>query len=112
MPALHLNKKDFEDKVIKSKTPVLVDFYSEFCPPCQMASPIIDQLADQYKDKALVVKVNVDEEQDLASQYGVMSIPTVILFKDGQEIDRQVGFIGQDGYEDMIKKSLSSQNNK
>ncbi len=106
MPATHLKKDDFEQKALKSDKPVLIDFFAEWCGPCKMAAPVIDELADEYKDKAVVAKVNVDEEQEIASKYGVMSIPTVILLKDGKEVDRQVGFIGKDGYEDMIKKGL------
>jgi thioredoxin 1 len=106
MPALHIKKDEFEQKVLKADKPVLVDFFAHWCMPCKMAGPVIDQLADDYKDKALVAKVNVDEGQEIASQFGVMSIPTVIMFKDGKEINRQVGFIGKDGYEDMIKKAL------
>ncbi|MFC1711668.1 thioredoxin [Patescibacteria group bacterium] len=106
MSAMHLTKKDFEEKVLKSKTPVMVDFFADWCGPCKMAGPVIDELAVEYKGKAIIAKVNVDEEQELAAQFGVMSIPTVLMFKDGKEVGRQIGFPGKDGYEEMIKKQI------
>ena len=99
----HLTKADFDGKV---KTGVaMVDFWAEWCGPCKMAAPVIDSLADEYKDRVLVAKVNVDEEEGLAGKYGVMSIPTVILFKDGAEIGRQIGFAGKAGYVQLLTKA-------
>ena len=69
-----------------------------------MAAPILDSLADEYKDKATIVKVDVDENNALAGKYGVMSIPTVVLFKAGQEADRKIGFAGEEGYREMLDK--------
>ena len=106
MPAVHLNDDQFEDQVLKNDKPVLVDFWAPWCGPCKLAGPVLDGLADKYKDKLVVAKVNVDENQQTAGQYGVMSIPTVILFKNGTEIDRKIGFAGENGYEEMIEKSL------
>lgn len=106
MTAIHFKKEDFEEKVIKSKKPVMVDFGAPWCAPCRMAEPVIDELAKEYKGKAVIGKVNIDEEQDLAGKYGVMSIPTVIIFKEGKEVERKVGFPGKEGYEEMIKKLL------
>ena len=74
--------------MLSSKEPVLVDFYADWCGPCKMISPIIDQIAKEYKGKATVAKINVDENRDLALQFGVMSIPTLIFFKDGREVQR------------------------
>ena len=104
MSAIHLTKDDFEKKI--GKGVVLVDYFAEWCGPCKMAGPIIDELAEEYKSKALVAKVNIDEQQELAEKFGVMSIPTAILFKDGKEVERVVGFVGKDGYEEMIKKVI------
>lgn len=105
MPANHIKTDEFKAQVLDSKLPVLVDFYAEWCGPCKMAGPVLDELADEGKDKYQIVKVNVDENQDLAGQYGVMSIPTVVLFKDGKEFDRQIGFAGKAGYQELLSKA-------
>lgn len=106
MPAVHFNDKDFEEKVLKADKPVLVDFFAPWCGPCKMASPIIDELADQYEGKVVIGKVDVDENQETASQYGVMSIPTMIVFKDGKEVERKVGFGGRGAVEALIEQVL------
>lgn len=106
MPALHFSKNDFEEKVLKSDKPVIVDFWAVWCGPCQMVGPVIDELAEEYKDKVVVGKIDVDKESELAQKYGVMSIPTVILFKDGKEVERKVGFVGKEGYKEMVEKYL------
>ena len=87
---VHFSKEGF-DKALNDGKLMMVDFWADWCGPCKMLSPVIDDLAKQYEGKAVVGKVNVDEEQELAIRYGVMSIPTVIFFKDGKEIDRKVG---------------------
>ena len=102
MSALHFTKSDFEEKT-KSGV-ALVDFWAEWCGPCRMAGPIIDELSTEYAGKMVVGKVDVDHEQELAQKHGVMSIPSVILFKDGVEVGRQVGFAGKQGYLDLLKK--------
>ncbi len=83
----------------------MVDFWAEWCGPCKMAGPVIDQLAEEYQGKVVIAKVNVDQEPDVAGRFGVMSIPTVILFKDGKEVSRQVGFAGKQGYLDLLGKA-------
>ncbi|MFY9177183.1 MAG: thioredoxin [Caldicoprobacterales bacterium] len=88
---IQLNQQNFAEEVLSSKEPVLVDFYADWCGPCKMISPIIDQIAREYKGKATVAKINVDENRDLALQFGVMSIPTLIFFKDGREVQRILG---------------------
>lgn len=105
MPSIHLTDADFEEKVIKSDKVVLVDFYADWCGPCKMAAPVIEELADEYEGKAVVAKLDVDANQASAMKYGVMSIPTVIVFKDGKEVERQVGFGGKDMYVQMITKN-------
>lgn len=103
MAAVHLTSADFIDK---TKTGIaFVDFWAEWCGPCRMAAPIIDELSTTYEGKVLVAKVDVDAEPKLASDHGVMSIPTCILFKDGKEIGRQVGFAGKQGYLELLKKA-------
>ncbi len=106
MSAVHFNDKDFEEKVIKSDLPVFVDFFAEWCGPCKMAAPVIEELAGEYKDKMVIGKLDVDQNQEIAGKYGVMSIPTVIVFKDGKEVDRKSGFAGKAGYEEMINKQI------
>ena len=104
MAATHIDDSQFEDKVLKAKGLVLVDFWAPWCGPCKMAGPVLDALADKYKDRMAVYKVNIDENQQRAGEYGVMSIPTVILFKDGKEVERKIGFVGESGYEELIGK--------
>lgn len=94
---------NFEEQVIRAKGTVMVDFWATWCGPCQMAGPVIDQLADDYKGKVVIGKLDVDENQATASKYGVVSIPTVILFKDGKEVARKIGFAGRQMYEDLLK---------
>ena len=96
--------QNFADEVIKSDKPVMVDFWATWCGPCQMAGPVVDALADDYKGKVKIGKLDVDANQTTAGQYGVMSIPTVILFKDGKEVARKVGFAGRQMYETLLKQ--------
>jgi thioredoxin 1 len=95
--------QNFDLEVIKSDKPVMVDFWATWCGPCQMAGPVVDALADDYKGKIKIGKLDVDANQGIAQQYGVMSIPTVILFKEGKEIARKVGFAGRPMYETLLK---------
>jgi len=97
---------NFNDEVLKSEQPVLVDFYADWCGPCRLVSPIIDELAVTYQGKIKVGKVDVDANAKVAGDYGVMSIPTVILYQKGKEIARQVGFGGKDIYVQMIEKVI------
>jgi thioredoxin 1 len=82
----------FEAEVIQSETPVLVDFWAEWCQPCKMMAPVLEQVAAEQQDSLRVAKVDVDENPDYAGRYGVMSIPTLILFKGGQPVERIVGY--------------------
>jgi len=88
---LKLSSENFEKEVIQSEKPVLVDFYADWCGPCKMMAPTIEKVAEELGEKAKVGKINVDENQDLAMEYNIMSIPTVIIFKDGKEFKRMVG---------------------
>jgi len=86
-----LTVENFDQEVIKSPTPVLVDFWAEWCGPCKMVAPILDELATEYDGKVKIGKVNIDDHQSLASEYGIRAIPTLLLFKDGQVADQIVG---------------------
>lgn len=88
---LKLCSENFEKEVLNAEQPVLVDFYADWCGPCKMMSPIIEELATELKGKGKVGKINIDQNQDLAIKYGVMSIPTLIIFKEGKETKRFVG---------------------
>ncbi len=90
LPSLTAN--DFQKEVLESTQPVLVDFWAPWCPPCKMLGPVLEELAPEVADRLRIVKVNVDEQNALASRYGVMNIPTMILFKSGQEVARIVGY--------------------
>lgn len=103
MAAGHVTDRDFEEKVLKSKQPVLVDFYADWCGPCKLSGPILDELADTYKGKVEVLKLDVDQNQK-AAEYNVMSIPTVVAFKGGEEVERKIGFGGRQGYVDLIER--------
>ena len=104
MKVLEINKDNFEKEVLQSSKPVLLDLYADWCGPCKMAAPILEELAGEYEGKLVIGKLDVDKNQEVAGKFGVMSIPTVIMFEKGEEIDRQVGFAGKEGYEVMIKK--------
>ncbi len=101
-----INDASFEDKVLKSSTPVLVDFWAPWCGPCKMAAPVLEELSEKYKGKIDFVKVNVDENQVSSTKFGVMSIPTTILVKGGKEVSRQIGFAGKDAFENLLKHAL------
>ena len=105
MAVIHFNKEGF-DKAVAQGAPMLVDFWAGWCGPCKMLAPTIDKLAEKYDGKVIVGKVDVDEEQELARQFGVMSIPTVVLFKDGKEVQRTVGVQPQAAFERLVDDIL------
>lgn len=91
MAELKITRENFENEVMKSNIPVLIDFWAPWCGPCRMMGPIIEQLAEEYEGKAKVGKVNVDEEGELLQAFGVTSIPTIVLVKDGKAVKQVVG---------------------
>lgn len=104
MATINVTDQDFEEKVLKADKPVLVDFWAEWCGPCKMAEPVLEELSEEYKDKVTIAKLDVDKNQQTTQKYGIMSIPTTILFKGGEEAGRQVGFAGKKPFEDLIDK--------
>lgn len=98
----HLTDSNFNEKVLKSDKPVLVDFFATWCGPCKMLAPIVEQLNDEVKDKANIYKVDVDQCPNSASQYGIMSIPTLIAFKDGKPVNKLVGLVQKDKLIELI----------
>ena len=108
MPAIHLNNSNFQSTAEDVKGVVFVDFFATWCGPCQMSAPIVDKMADDYAGKATIVKVDVDQVREPAAKYSVMSIPTFVVLKDGQEVDRQIGFPGEAALKAMVDKALAS----
>lgn len=106
MATVDITDSNFEDKVLKADAPVLVDFWAEWCGPCKMAEPVLEELSEEYSDKLTIAKIDVDDNQTYSQKYGVMSIPTTILFKEGEEIGRQTGFAGKKAFEELIKKGI------
>ena len=103
MAEIIITKANFEEEVLKSEIPVLIDFWATWCGPCKMLSPVIAELAEEYEGKVKVCKVNVDEESELAAQFRIMSIPTVVVLKDGKVTDTSVGYVPKVQLENMIK---------
>ena len=102
---VHFSKDGF-DKALGEGKLMMVDFWADWCGPCRMLGPVIEDLAGKYEGKAIVGKVNVDQEQELAIRYGVMSIPTVIFFKNGKEIDRKVGVMPPEAFTHVLDSNL------
>jgi len=108
---LHIADADFLQTIKNAGTPVLVDFYADWCGPCQMVAPILVELAKEYDGKILITKMNVDENRETPSSFGVMSIPTVVVvsFEDGKVVEKgkQIGFAGKEGLKQLIEESIA-----
>ncbi|MDA8096798.1 MAG: thioredoxin [Desulforudis sp.] len=103
---MEFNEKNFEQEVLKSEQPVLVDFWAAWCGPCRSMAPVIDQLATDFQGKAKVGKLNVDENQSLATKYGIKGIPTLLFFKAGEVVDQEVGYTPKDVIEGKLSKIM------
>ena len=101
-----VNERDFDQVVLKSKTPVLVDFWAEWCGPCHALAPDVEAAAERYRDGGQVVKVNVDDSPTLAQRYRIQAIPTLILFQDGVEKERIVGVVSQEQISETIERYI------
>lgn len=103
MAEIILNKDNFESEVLKSDMPVLVDFWAAWCGPCKMLAPTIAELAEEYEGKVKVCKYNIDDDASVAIKYGVASIPTVLLFKEGDVANKTIGYVPKAEIEAMLK---------
>jgi thioredoxin 1 len=104
---LHVDKDSWEAEVVQSQLPVFVDFWAEWCGPCRMVGPAVEQLSKTLEGKVKTVKLNVDENQEIAVKYGIQSIPSLLLFKNGNEIARTVGAAPKEAYQKFIEESLA-----
>jgi thioredoxin 1 len=91
--AIELTDANFDDIVLKSEVPVLVDFWAEWCGPCRMVGPVVEEIAKEYEGKAVVGKVDVDSNPEISTKFGIRNIPTILFFKDGEIVDKQVGAV-------------------
>ncbi|TNF81138.1 MAG: thioredoxin [Acidobacteria bacterium] len=103
---LNISSDNFEQEVLGADVPVLVDFWAAWCGPCRMVAPVLEELAEQMEGKVRIAKVNVDENQDIAVQFQVSSIPTFILFKDGEAADRMLGAMPKGAFEQFIGRHV------
>lgn len=104
--ALQITDANFEELVTKSDKPVLLDFWAEWCGPCRMVGPLVEELSNEYKDKAVVGKVDVDANANISAMFGIRNIPTILFFKDGKVVDKQVGAVPKAALENKLKALL------
>ena len=105
--ALEFNENNFENEVMNSDQPVLVDFWAEWCGPCKMVGPLVDEIANEYEGKAKVGKVNVDENPGISAKFGIRSIPTILFIKGGEVVDKSVGAVPKAALTDKLEAQLS-----
>ena len=106
MTVENTSDQNFENDVINAETPVLVDFWAEWCGPCKMVTPILDQLADEFGDKVKIVKVNIDENPETPTKFGVRGIPTLMMFKGGEKVSTKVGASPKQALTDWINETV------
>ena len=106
--AMEIKQENFDTLIAQSDKPVLVDFWATWCGPCRMRAPVVEQVSEENADKLTVGKVNVDDCPELAMKFGVMSIPTLILFKDGQIVDKRIGYQPKNELDEMIRVAFGS----
>ena len=103
---IDVNEENFDSVVMNSDKPVLVDFWAEWCGPCKMLTPTIDELAEKYKDTGSIVKINVDDSPAIATKYGIRSIPSILLFNNGDVVEQRVGAVSKDELASMLDKII------
>ncbi|MEM6716033.1 MAG: thioredoxin [Cyanobacteria bacterium P01_D01_bin.6] len=106
MAAVQVTDSSFKQDVLESELPVLVDFWAPWCGPCRMVAPVVDEISEQYDGQVKVVKLNTDENPSVASQYGIRSIPTLMIFKDGQRVDMVVGAVPKTTLANTLEKYI------
>lgn len=106
MPEIALNDDSFEEEVLKSELPVLVDFWAPWCAPCFMVAPVVKEIAEEYEGRLKICKLNVDEGPKIASKYGIMSIPTLAIFKNGAQVDAIIGAVPKTELEEKLKPHI------
>jgi len=106
---IHVSDAEFEEKVLKSATPVVVDFWAPWCGPCRMIAPVLDDLAKEYGEKLVIAKVNTDENPSYAMQFGVQGIPTMLFIKDGELVDRMVGAAPRPAIQQRVDNLLAAE---
>lgn len=104
MAILHITKENFDKEVLKSDVPVLVDFWADWCGPCKALGPILEEVESELAPGVKIAKINIDEQEELAAQFKVMSIPTLLLFKNGQPVEKSVGLISKDQVIELGKR--------
>ena len=104
--AIQITDANFDELVAKSDKPVLLDFWAEWCGPCRMVGPLVEELSNEYKDKAVVGKVDVDANANISAMFGIRNIPTILFFKDGKVVDKQVGAVPKAALENKLKALL------
>ena len=104
--ALEITDANFEELVLKSDKPVLVDFWAEWCGPCRMVGPIVEELANDYGDKAVIGKVNVDENPEISVRFGIRNIPALLFFKNGEIVDKQIGAVPKSVLSEKLEKQF------
>ena len=106
MATIHVTKENFEAEVLQSNVPVLVDFWAPWCGPCKMVGPVMEQLSEEFAGKAKIAKIDVDSQGELAVRYNVMSVPTMIIFKNGEIVDQSIGALPKPHFVDMLSKHI------
>lgn len=103
---IEVTDSNFDEIVLKSDKPVIVDFWAEWCGPCRIVGPIVSELAEEYQDKAVVAKLDVDSNPGISAKYGIRNIPTILFFKNGENVDKQVGAVPKDSIESRLQALL------
>ena len=103
---VHLNSNNFQNEVLESDIPVIVDFYADWCGPCKMVGPLLEDMSPKYNGKAKICKLNIDDQEDLARKYKVMSVPTLLFIKDGEAVERLSGALSQKVLEEKLNDLL------